>query len=91
MGLCPPGKGLTEVTHPLPRPMPQYRFVKFTKELLTRQGSPVAGVEGVCTHWGRRVLPTVANIMRLSSQDVLALGNWQGTPKDMVVDTHHAR
>ena len=40
----PPGKGLTEVTHLLPRPMPQYRFVKFTKELLVRSGSPVAGV-----------------------------------------------
>ena len=69
-----------EVEHLLPRPMPQNRFVKFTKELLERQGSPVAGVEGVCTYWGRRVLPTVANIMRLSPQDVLALGNWQGGP-----------
>ena len=44
-----------EVEHLLPRPMPQNRFVKFTKELLERPGSPVAGVEDVCTYWGRRV------------------------------------
>ena len=35
--------------------------------------------------------PTVANLMRLSPQDALALGNWQGVPKDTGVDTHHAR